>query len=56
MRLNMLMVQILKQNNFKNTPASLGEGRVKAYGVHYHYDIRDKIAPKGWRFADHTGI
>ena len=22
---------------------------MKAYGVHYHYDIRDKIAPKGWR-------
>lgn len=34
--------------NFKNTPSSFGEGRVKAYGVHYHYDIRDKIAPKGW--------
>ena len=34
--------------NYMNTPASLGEGRVKAYGVHYHYDIRDKIAPKGW--------
>ena len=39
----------IEANNFKNTPASLGEGRVKAYGVHYHYDIRDKIAPKGWR-------
>ena len=39
----------IEANNFKKTPASLGEGRVKAYGVHYHYDIRDKIAPKGWR-------
>ena len=25
----------IEANNFKKTPASLGEGRVKAYGVHY---------------------
>lgn len=35
--------------NFKPTPASSGEGKAKAYGVHYHYDIRDRIAPTGWR-------
>ena len=34
----------IESNNYKNTPESFGEGRVKAYGVHYHYDIRDKIA------------
>ena len=39
----------IESNNYKNTPESFGEGRVKAYGVHYHYDIRDKIAPTGWR-------
>ena len=38
----------IETGNYMNTPASLGEGRVKAYGVHYHYDIRDKIAPEGW--------
>lgn len=38
----------IESNNIMNTPTSLGEGRVKAYGVHYHYDIRNKIAPTGW--------
>lgn len=39
----------IEANNYMNTPASFGEGKVKAYGVHYQYDIRDRIAPKGWR-------
>lgn len=39
----------IEPDNFMNTPASFGEGKVKAYGVHYHYDIRDKIAPAHWR-------
>lgn len=39
----------IEANYLKNTPSSLGEGKVKAYGMQYHYDIRDKIAPKGWR-------
>lgn len=39
----------LESNNFMNTPASLGVGTVKAYGVHYRYNIRGMIAPNGWR-------
>ena len=39
----------IETKNYMNTPTSFGEGKVKAYGVHYHYDIRDRIAPKGWR-------
>lgn len=38
----------IESGNFMKTPASFGEGKVKAYGVHYHYDIRNKIAPTGW--------
>lgn len=38
----------IETDKYMNTPASLGEGRVKAYGVHYHYSLRDKISPTGW--------
>lgn len=38
----------IEADKYMNTPASLGEGRVKAYGVHYHYSLRDKISPTGW--------
>lgn len=38
----------IEANYFKKTPVSFGEGKVNAYGVYYHYDIRNKIAPTGW--------
>ncbi len=38
----------IEANYFKKTPVSFGEGKVNAYGVYYHYDIRNKIAPAGW--------
>lgn len=34
---------------YKYAPASLGENWIKALGVYYHFQIRDRIIPKGWR-------
>lgn len=38
----------IEAGNYMNTPASFGEGRVNAYGIHYHFSLRDKISPTGW--------
>lgn len=34
--------------DYLNTPESFGAGKAKAYGVHYHWKIRNKVIPAGW--------
>lgn len=34
---------------YKYAPASLGEDWVKTIGVYYHFQVRDRIIPEGWK-------